>query len=127
MLSEAQIERFWSQVEKTDTCWHWTTRHNRSDRPAGSRALYYGTFWTKERSYIAYRLAYELTHGPIPSGLVVRHRCAVHSCCNPDHLVLGTELENTWDRRAREMAGVKPGELLTYEDFPDYVPRKFRH
>lgn len=42
-----------------------------------------------------HRLAYELSHGPIPDGLQVMHLCNNKRCCNPDHLVAGTNSENT--------------------------------
>jgi len=35
---------------------------------------------------------------PIPQGLVVRHKCKNRSCINPEHLELGTVLENVQDR-----------------------------
>lgn len=49
----------------------------------------------------AHRVAYEAAHGPIPSGLVVRHKCDTKLCCNPDHLVVGTVKQNSEDARQR--------------------------
>lgn len=35
--------------------------------------------------------------GPIPSGAVLCHKCDVRNCVNPDHLFLGTQLDNVKD------------------------------
>ena len=53
------------------------------------------------RTTLAHRLAWELTHGEIPEGVVVRHRCDNPPCCNPDHLDLGSIQDNSDDCVAR--------------------------
>lgn len=45
----------------------------------------------------AHRVAYIEAFGEIPKGLVVRHKCDVRNCINPDHLEVGTHKENTAD------------------------------
>jgi len=52
------------------------------------------------RNYVpkgAHQVSYELFHGPMPSGHVVRHTCDTPMCCNPDHLISGTRSENALD------------------------------
>lgn len=82
-------ERFWSKVNKTDSCWLWT---------AGcfGRNNEYGCFYkTGARNGIpAHRWAYENLIGPIPDGLVVDHLCRVTKCVNPNHLEPKTNKEN---------------------------------
>ncbi len=82
--------RFWSRVDVFDVrdpkaCAIW--RGHRL--PSG-----YGTLTDAEGTkHYAHRVAYELTHGPIPEGMVVRHRCPngpERSCCRPGHMMLGT-------------------------------------
>lgn len=45
----------------------------------------------------ASRWAYWYSFGPIPPGVVVRHRCDNPPCVNPDHLTLGSQAENIQD------------------------------
>lgn len=89
-------ERFWPKVEKTDGCWLWTA----NTRPNG-----YGLFG----SVGAHRVAYELCVGPIPSGMYVCHRCDNPACVRPDHLFVGTQLDNMRDMVTKGR-GRQPGE-----------------
>lgn len=70
----------------------------------------------------AHRLAWEFAHGDIPKGLMVLHRCDVKSCCNPDHLFLGTHVDNANDmamkNRGRSSAlGLPYGVAVSGEKF----------
>ncbi len=66
----------------------------------------------------AHRAVWELFNGPVPEGLIVRHKCDNPRCCNPDHLELGTQKDNVQDcrDRGRMTVGEKhPGSVLTEE------------
>jgi hypothetical protein len=55
----------------------------------------------------AYILAFELAGGVLPEGKLLRHLCNSPHCCNPDHLKVGTHVENMADKAA---SGVAAGE-----------------
>jgi len=86
-------DRFWSKVNKTETCWLWTASKNQSG---------FGLFGTEKRSNgtmrmeCAHRFSWQLHYGPIPEGARVVHICPSGSnpaCVNPEHLQLHTEAD----------------------------------
>lgn len=83
--------RFWAKVERRgpSECWPWV----------GAKSHTYGMFQVPSlgRPTSAHRVAYVLECGSVPSGLVVRHRCATKVCVNPSHLLLGTQKDNMND------------------------------
>jgi hypothetical protein len=92
--------RFWSKVDKSaaDGCHPWT----RGRSPRG-----YGKVGRQGAHLRAHRVAWELTFGPIPSyaeagyKVCVLHTCDNPPCCNPAHLFLGSNADNTADRQAK--------------------------
>lgn len=47
------------------------------------------------------RFSWIIFRGSIPAGISVLHSCDNPACCNPDHLFLGTGLDNMRDRLAK--------------------------
>lgn len=56
---------------------------------------------------VAYKQLYELVHGPIKKGNVVRHLCGNKRCVNIRHLKEGTHSDNRLDQ-AHHKAGYMP-------------------
>ena len=61
------------------------------------RSRGYGAFNVGRRHWLAHRFAWERANGPIPKGLYVLHSCDNRVCCNPQHLSVGTHIENIRD------------------------------
>lgn len=81
---------FWAKVDRSggpDACWPWM----------GSCSGGYGKTSYKGKKIKAHRLAYLLTHGELDPEVTVRHTCDNKPCCNPKHLVPGTQLQNIQD------------------------------
>ena len=83
------MKRFWNKVDKSGDCWNWT---------AGKRRNGYGIFRYKGKLACAHRVSYEIEYGSILDELCVLHKCDNTGCVNPDHLFLGTQLDNMQDK-----------------------------
>ena len=87
---------FWNKVIKQpDGCWEWAKGRRRN--PGISFENSYGVVYRNRKPYYAHRIAWEITFGSIPKGLEVCHKWDNAPCCNPDHLFLGTHLDNMRD------------------------------
>jgi hypothetical protein len=87
------VQRFLNKIKPMpDGCWHWTAY-----RDAGG----YGSFGINGRMRPAHRAMWWITHGPVPNGLHVLHKCDVPKCVNPEHLKLGTHADNMNDKKTK--------------------------
>lgn len=90
------IDRLLSRVEiiPESGCWIWM----------GSLDNHGYGILSSERGkapHKTHRLSFQLFNGIIPPGLLVRHKCDIRSCCNPNHLESGTYKQNMADAISR--------------------------
>jgi len=72
----------------------------------------HGKVTVNGETWATHRLVYWLTHGSLPQGLGVLHRCGNAGCINADHLYVGTDADNTRDKLAH---GTQPtGEAIPW-------------
>lgn len=95
-------QRFWSRVQKTNTCWNWTGQTFSN----GYGQLRLG----RKINLLAHRFSYELAYGDIPKNILVCHKCDNRYCVNPEHLFLGTHKDNTYDMMQKNRGVSPPGE-----------------
>ena len=93
-------------------CWEWQ---------GAIQTKGYGSFSIGNgKTALAHRVAYEIITGKeIPKGMCVLHKCDNRKCVNPDHLFLGSILDNNRDmlQKGRNAKGERNGRSkLTLED-----------
>lgn len=129
------VDRFWSKVNKNGSipehcpelgpCWEWTH---------GLFSTGYGLFTHGGKGVPAlksHRVSYELANGAITDDLWVLHKCDNRKCVNPNHLFLGTRLDNVRDMCAKgrnyrvSMPGEKHFKHKMTEDKIRYIRQRF--
>jgi hypothetical protein len=103
---EELADLFWEKcvLNHATGCWEWTGTRS----PKGYGVMTWIT--NGRRLYGAHRVAYALFRGDI-GDLHVMHACDNPSCCNPNHLSIGTHADNTADKvnKGRQVKGEDSG------------------
>ncbi len=94
------------QFEPNTGCWLWECATDGSG---------YGSHFLGGRVVGAHRAAWMLFHGPITRCEHVLHKCDTPACVNPNHLTIGSHLDNMKDRarKRRFVLEGKPRAKLT--------------
>ena len=135
--TEKLLPRLLSKQQVNATgCWDWIGATNGKSNPYGR--LNIAALADRRVALVrAHRVSWLLLRGPIAAGLHVLHKCDNTLCINPDHLFLGTHLDNMADReqkgrnrpiRGSEWQAAHAGTVRRREDqyfvkFPEMVAR----
>jgi hypothetical protein len=107
----AFVRSFMRRVDsgEADACWPW---RNKPDEDGYGRLLVCAPGFGKRglKNVRAHRVAAALALPNYSDALVVRHSCDNPQCCNPNHLVMGTQADNIADRENRGRGKRSPGE-----------------
>lgn len=111
-------DRFWQNVQKTESCWIWTAstmRGGYGQISEGGRA--------KRKNLKAHRWSYEQANGPIPKGLVIDHLCRVRLCVRPDHMEAVTSAVNCYRGKSPASDNALKIQCLRGHEFDDLNTR----
>jgi len=82
---EEFTRRFWTNVQKTDSCWLWLA--SKTDKGYGQTSRNY-------KHLYAHRVSWELAGKALIKGKTLDHLCRNRACVNPDHLEQVTHRQN---------------------------------
>jgi hypothetical protein len=87
------LKRLLAKSRRTENgCLEWTGWRNYEG---------YGQTSFRSHNEPTHRLMYLAIKGPVPDDKIIRHKCDNPPCMEPDHLLLGTEAQNTADSLER--------------------------
>lgn len=76
-------------IKEENECWEFVGSKNKDG---------YGRIGISNgKTESAHRVMFKINKGDIPKDMVVMHICDNTSCCNPNHLILGTQNDNIQD------------------------------
>jgi hypothetical protein len=89
IFNKNPIEKLLNNIRKDQNdCWNYIASTNNEG---------YGYIRVNGKRTKAHRISYEHFVGPISDGAFVLHKCDNPACVNPDHLYVGTQLDNVKD------------------------------
>lgn len=89
-------DAFWSKVDKKQSWECWPYMEYKDADGYGRFHLYNGPIGAHVYAYLLTRKL-----DVVPEGKIIMHLCDNPSCCNPDHLICGTHLDNMRDKVAK--------------------------
>ena len=80
--------RLVSKIIQSDDCWEWIGARSKQG---------YGDIFLRGKHRKAHRVFYETFVSSIPDGKILCHKCDNPICVNPNHMFIGTCLDNVMD------------------------------
>ena len=96
---EERFERKFSK--ESNGCWIWTAARSQDN---------YGHFFFEGKILKSHKVSFLLYRGRVPKGKCVLHICDNSLCVNPNHLYIGTQIDNIADRERRGRSKFAVGE-----------------
>lgn len=116
---------FWRECYKKEGCWDWKGYYDKDGYPLLSCGADHKGFKEKR----GHRISWLLHNSEIPKGLIICHSCDNPKCTNPDHLFIGTNLDNNRDKvkKGRGNNGSKHGNSKLTEVQVKEIREKFKN
>lgn len=103
---EERIMKFIDVKEEND-CWEFKGSKNKDG---------YGKIGIGgKKNESAHRVIFKIYNFDIPKNMVILHTCDNPSCCNPKHLVLGTQNDNIQDMVQKRRNKIRKGSIMPLE------------
>lgn len=100
------LSYFLNKTIEVNSCLEWQGCYNTDGYPRIS--------WKGSANGKLHRVVWELHTNKSAKGLIVRHTCDNPKCINPNHLDIGTSLDNVNDRTQRDRThGLKQRDVET--------------
>lgn len=100
------ISYFLNKTIEVNSCLEWQGCYNTDGYPR--------IHWNGSANGKLHRVVWELHTNKSAKGLIVRHTCDNPRCINPEHLDIGTSLDNVNDRTQRDRSqGLKQRDVET--------------
>jgi hypothetical protein len=87
VLTKDEAERFATKYSRQGSCWIWQGPLDRDG---------YGSFYFRQKSRRAHRVAWFAIHGDIPADNFINHTCRNRACVNPQHLQVVSPTESAF-------------------------------
>ena len=98
-VEQEVLPRFLSKVKEVESgCQEWQSTLHRDG---------YGKFWYKGKQMPTHRMSYMLFVGEVPEKAWVLHKCDNRKCVNPQHLFIGSRVDNIKDMDSKKRRGTK--------------------
>lgn len=121
-LTERDITRFWSKVDKRgeDDCWEWRGGTTQDKQPR---------FSINSQHLFASRVSFCIAHGEIDDTLLVIRTCDNKRCINPNHLVQGDQAlsHELTIARGRSLRGERSGTAILTRPQVEEVKQRLRN
>ncbi len=129
-FEEAFWRDFWRTVAPPNSngCRFWKGKRPKYNRDGKQT---YPAREYKGEKYSVHVMAWRWDHGkdplkPVPDGHVIMHICDEPSCCEPSHLLQGTQSTNLHDAHRKGRAVILRGEKSPVAKLNDAIVRKVR-
>jgi hypothetical protein len=117
-ITSKSIRNFWKKVVKQPGCWRWNAHKMKKG---------YGRVSVLGVKILAHRFSWMIHYGKIPNGMGVLHRCDNPECVRPDHLFIGTVMDNIRDRDRKGRQVTVGGKNHWSAKHPELVKRGSKH